>query len=298
MNNIEEKSIATHSDIAELFGVKKENLCNYFRRPANEGTRAYEIQQYALSHGYRRTGHGTIVATDELRNITRQQAAKLAAKTKQINSAAKTKIPGSPLSHNEIAAHFGITYGSISPLLHAKNPKEGTRSYQIQQFALQNGWHRDPDGVVRKDTLNNGEYKYIEKRNFPNKDVETERMNALRGQGYTNEEIAQKIGRTSRTVRNRIGEQPEVYTEVSIRLASDIEKLKTEARSERVEKLLRQAEIAVQEAQIADLEDKQNGILIQIAEFKKQMDEMQEHYKNNVINLDEARKKLEQLKAM
>ena len=203
-----------------------------------------------------------------------------------------------PLSYKQIGARFGLNYGGIGAFLRKIDAKEGSRAYQIQQYALENGYHRDPDGVVRSNIMKNGEYKYIEHSNFPNKDVETERMNALRGQGYTNEEIAQKIGRTSRTVRNRIGQQPEVYTEVSIRLASDIEKLKTEARSERVEKLLRQAEIAVQEAQIADLEDKQNGILIQIAEFKKQMDEMQEHYKNNVINLDEARKKLEQLKAM
>ena len=48
---------------------------------------------------------------------------------------------------------------------------------------------------------------YLRKHNFPSREAETERMKALRAQGYSNKEIAAKIGVVYRTVWNRIGNQ-------------------------------------------------------------------------------------------
>lgn len=48
---------------------------------------------------------------------------------------------------------------------------------------------------------------YLLTHNFPSKEAETKRMIYLREQGYSNKEIAQKVGRCYETVYHRIGAQ-------------------------------------------------------------------------------------------
>lgn len=50
---------------------------------------------------------------------------------------------------------------------------------------------------------------YLLTHNFPSKEAETKRMIYLREQGYSNREIAQKVGRCVGTVYHRIGAQAE-----------------------------------------------------------------------------------------
>ena len=56
--------------------------------------------------------------------------------------------------------------------------------------------------------------------NYHNQDEEIARMKQLREAGYTNAEIARKIGRAYKTVLNNLGKQPEMMTERSRHLAS------------------------------------------------------------------------------
>lgn len=51
------------------------------------------------------------------------------------------------------------------------------------------------------------EASYLLTHNFPSKEAETKRMQYLRAQGYSNKEIAQKVGRCTETVYRRIGAQ-------------------------------------------------------------------------------------------
>ena len=53
------------------------------------------------------------------------------------------------------------------------------------------------------------EAAYLLTHNFPSKESETKRMEYLRAQGYSNREIAQKVGRCTSTVYHRIGAQAE-----------------------------------------------------------------------------------------
>ena len=53
------------------------------------------------------------------------------------------------------------------------------------------------------------EADYLLTHNFPSKEAETKRMEYLRAQGYSNMEIAQKVGRCYVTVYRRIGVQAE-----------------------------------------------------------------------------------------
>lgn len=59
---------------------------------------------------------------------------------------------------------------------------------------------------------------YLLTHNFPSREAETKRMEYLREQGYSNSEIARKVGRCVLTVRRRIGSQPEDMTKENIRL--------------------------------------------------------------------------------
>lgn len=84
--------------------------------------------------------------------------------------------------------------------------------------------------------------------NFHTKSEEIAHMNLLRDEGFTNAEIARKIGRSYGTVRYNIGLQPKSYTERSRIRACEIRHAKTVDRrmnSLRYAKL--KAEIAEQE---------------------------------------------------
>lgn len=57
--------------------------------------------------------------------------------------------------------------------------------------------------------------------NFHSREEEVQHMRYLRAKGYTNAEIAKKIGRNYVTVYKKIGKQPEEYTKMSRRLSGE-----------------------------------------------------------------------------
>ena len=58
--------------------------------------------------------------------------------------------------------------------------------------------------------------KFYYNGNFHTKQEEVARMQELRAEGFSNAEIAQKIGRCARMVRNSIGKQPEDMTRMNV----------------------------------------------------------------------------------
>lgn len=70
--------------------------------------------------------------------------------------------------------------------------------------------------------------------NFHTKAEETKRMEELRKQGFSNAEIAKKIGRGRQTVYDRIGKQPKEMTMQNIAIGKKIQAQKNAARKQYV----------------------------------------------------------------
>lgn len=85
------------------------------------------------------------------------------------------------------------------------NVAEGEKKALIQKIASDLGYVNLRSAEAKQAKAQQS--AYLSKHNFPSREAETERMNALRAQGCSNKEIANKIGVTVITVRRRIGKQ-------------------------------------------------------------------------------------------
>ena len=144
------------------------------------------------------------------------------------------------ITTQEIAEKFGVTVGTVRVYLKPSSNVKSQRADVIREYAALNGWYEHMKkcpvcGREFKPGSNNAKYcpecrgkafkdyqaaYYNEKKKsrywyggcFHTKAEENNRMIELREQGFSNEEIAKKIGRVRETVRRTIGSQPEEMT--------------------------------------------------------------------------------------
>lgn len=168
-------------------------------------------------------------------------------------------------TYESIAAEFSTTIGYVKRSLSAKMEHVSPMSIagQIRTYALEHGAVKDVTGKIV--------LSYLAKGNFQSAEDRNERMLILRNQGYTNLEIAEKVGCALDTVSRAIGFQPEFYTEISNNYAAKIRTLQIEAREKRAD-ALKQARIAEQQAKIAEMERKLNDDIIQFEQMKNQIE--------------------------
>lgn len=165
-----------------------------------------------------------------------------------------------------IAAELNTTPAYVYVSLHErmKTAREGSLAYKIRKMALEHGGTLNADHSIS--------LSYLSRANFTSDEQRDERMRVLRANGYTNEEIADKVGCALNTVNRAIGLQPECYTEISADYGAKIRMLQIEAREKRVE-AYKLALIEEQKAKIAEMERKLNDNIIQFEQMKTKIDE-------------------------
>ena len=130
----------------------------------------------------------------------------------------------------DIANEFGISRGSVNAILAPSSKHTGKRAIAIREYAKKNGY----DPKIRC-------YRKKEKPEhfwcngcFHTKAEEVARMKSLREEGYSNAQIAKKIGRTIATVRRSIGAQSEELTKMNRIMGRKIYAQKNAARKQYV----------------------------------------------------------------
>ena len=205
------------------------------------------------------------------------------------NTGIHTKFDHVP-SRKELAQIGNTTVGCVCQALNKKGARcrENSKAHIVRSVAVNNGYALYADGTIRKYNKKEGVIvmknamqkpvdmnAYLNKSNFPSRKIRKERMLRLREQGYTNEEIARKVGVCHQTVINNIGIQPEAYTKQSVELRALRRKQATSARTWRVE-ALKEQKIEEQKKIVADIKAEQTGIILQMNAVDKKLKEAEE----------------------
>lgn len=111
-----------------------------------------------------------------------------------------------------VAKNMNIAERTASIYISCKKNKRKSAN-SARQMALDLGYK------TREARRKEKEMEYLRTHNFPSKEAETLRMEYLREQGYSNAQIARKIGRSALTVRRRIGVQSKEMTIANVRYA-------------------------------------------------------------------------------
>ena len=104
-----------------------------------------------------------------------------------------------------IADKVGVSNTYVNRILNGQCTGNEELQNQVKKIAKELGYTKPSERKEQK--KNEKELRYLQSRNFPSQEAETQRMVALRAQGYSNKEIASKIGKCIMTVRRRIGAQ-------------------------------------------------------------------------------------------
>lgn len=130
-----------------------------------------------------------------------------------------------PVTSEDIAKALGV-YVSTVRKAYSKNSETSEETGRLIRMAGETmGYipgHRKPRTIKPEHFYFNG--------NYHTKDEETRRMEQLRAEGYSNAEIAKKIGRSYPTVVSRIGVQPIDMSKTNRAFSQAISKQKNEAR--------------------------------------------------------------------
>ena len=135
------------------------------------------------------------------------------------------KIVERRVTQRDIAKAAGVSKGTVANIMtgypHDKYYSAETKE-KVLNAAKELGYIRrniaDRDEPFRIKVGKQEEHFYYN-GNFHSRDEEVRHMRYLRVKGYTNAEIAKKIGRSYVTVYKAIGKQPEEYTKMSKKLS-------------------------------------------------------------------------------
>lgn len=161
-----------------------------------------------------------------------------------------------------IAEKFGVTVGTVHMYLKPSSNVKNQKADAMREYAALNGWYEHMKkcpvcGREFKPGCNKAKYcpecrgrafkdyqtAYYKKKKesrywyggcFHTKAEENNRMIELREQGFSNEEIAKKIGRVRETIRRAIGAQPEEMTKKNHQIGAKIYAQKNAARKQYV----------------------------------------------------------------
>ena len=129
----------------------------------------------------------------------------------------------------------------------------------------------DPARYQPPHTGKQNPHAYLKHSNFPSPEVEKERMEILRRQGYTNEEIAQKIGKSYLHVLTKLGTQPKAITQMSYAAAAANRRFRKQLR-ERYQLQGMLDEYIAAEAELEQMKAKESALKAKIVELKPHVD--------------------------
>lgn len=201
-----------------------------------------------------------------------------------VNPETVVVIPGKVYTIADIARIAGTTYSTTRTALVSESSKVGsnTRS-KIRAIAERVGY-----SPKKRRSCN-----YYD-GNFGSREEEHRKMRELRKKGFTNPEIAKKIGRHYMTVLHAIGPQPKELTEMSFALAGERRVRRNQLRREIILnqkiKQLEQSQKEVEEinARAAELE-------AQAQRIADEAKAVREQYSNKVIEMNAYRKEVEKV---
>lgn len=127
----------------------------------------------------------------------------------------------------EIAKEFGILPQSVYACLAPTSKARGPRAEQIRSYAYKCGWKPLAQREKESKPLH-----YWYDGCFLTKAEEIKRMEELRAVGYSNDEIAKKVGRSLSTIYNGIGAQPKEITDKNIKMRGKIRSQKNAERKQ------------------------------------------------------------------
>ena len=140
-----------------------------------------------------------------------------------------------PITARDIAAALHLNLNTVRVYL--KGNGAGATAQRVREYAKEIGYN--PQMALKYGRIHGHEIKktgkvkiesYYHNGNFHTKEEEIARMLELREQGFSNAEIAKKIGRHSVTVFKKIGKQDEEMTRQNLAMGARIRAQKNAAR--------------------------------------------------------------------
>lgn len=126
--------------------------------------------------------------------------------------------PETYVTMKTIAERLGISVATVMRAYSKKNHRNPELEELVRQAGEKLGYQPGRGGKFRYSNIPRPGH-YWRNGNFATREAEITRMKELRAQGYTNAEIAKKIGRTPDTVVNNIGRQDKHLTLITMRLS-------------------------------------------------------------------------------
>lgn len=141
-----------------------------------------------------------------------------------------------PVTARDIAAALHLSLNTVTVYL-SKKERNSATAQRVRDYAEKVGY--DPKKALEygrryKNTEKPVIESYYYNGNFHTKEEEVARMKELREQGFSNAEIAKKLGRGIVTVWNAIGKQDKELTLQNIAMAAHIRAQKNAARKQYV----------------------------------------------------------------
>lgn len=182
----------------------------------------------------------------------------------------KYSKPSGYVSAKDIAQRTGYAVSTVYNALESTPTSLPTATIlKIRNAAKEMGY--DPTRYQPSHTGKQNPHAYLKHSNFPSPEVEKERMEILRKQGYTNEEIAQKIGKSYLHVLTKIGTQPKAITQMSYAAAAADRRFRKQLR-ERYQLQGMLEEYIAAEAELEQMKAKESALKAKIVELKPHVD--------------------------
>lgn len=109
---------------------------------------------------------------------------------------------------------------------------------------------------------------YLHRSNFPSPEVELERMEILRSQGYSNADIARKTGASYQRVLYRLGKQPKAITKMNF-AASAIGRHLRSIQRERYQLQPKLEEYSAAQAQLEQLQAEETALRAKVVQLRR-----------------------------
>ena len=182
----------------------------------------------------------------------------------------KRSKPSGYVSAKDIAQRTGYAVSTVYNALESTpNRLPAATVQKIRDAAKEMGYN--PARYQPPHTGKQNPHAYLKHSNFPSPEVEKERMEILRKQGYTNEEIAQKIGKSYLHVLTKLGAQPKAITHMSLTAAAADRRFRKQLR-ERYQLQGMLEEYIAAEAELEQMKAKESALKAKIVELKPHVD--------------------------
>lgn len=170
------------------------------------------------------------------------------------------------ISAKDIAQRTGYSVKTVYNALEATpNTLPTSTVLKIRNAAKEMGY--DPTRYQPSHTGKQNPHAYLQRSNFPSPEVEKERMEILRRQGYTNDEIAQKIGKTYQHVLTKLGTQPKAITQMSYAAAAADRRFRKQLR-ERYQLEEKLAEYKAAEAELEKMKEQEAALKARVIQLR------------------------------